>query len=45
MECLALLEAVGEQGGFASALVTLCEMWQLELVQRLLELVIMAKNS
>lgn len=25
MECLALLEAVGEQGGFASALLTLCE--------------------
>lgn len=45
MECLALLEAVGEQGGFASALVTLCETWQLELVQRLPELVIMAENS
>lgn len=45
MECLALLEAVGEQGGFTSALLTLCETGQLELVQCLQELVILAGNS
>lgn len=33
MECLSLLEAVGEQGGFASVLLTLYEVGQLELVQ------------
>lgn len=45
MECLALLDAVGEQGGFASALLTLCETGQLELVQCRQELVVMAENS
>lgn len=45
MECLALLDAVGEQGGSASALLTLCETGQLEMVQCLQELIIVAENS
>jgi len=45
MECLALLNAVGEQGGFTSALLTLCETGQLEMVQCLLEHIMVTENS
>lgn len=45
IECLALLDAVGEQRGFATAFLTLCETGQLEMVQCLQELIIMAENS
>lgn len=45
MEGLALLDAVGEQGGFTSALLTLYETGQLEMVWCMKELVIVAENS